>query len=491
MNFQYQPNSNLTQFTSTPGVPTFNQFQTFTLAQQPAQPYIMCIVSMPTQVAPYNAQNSFLGGIPLIVQQQTPVLQTTNSSKQQNYYEQNINNFRQQQQIGHSITPSQNSHIITPQPLYHRQPKQTLSLAGLPAFSNLSLSTISNLSSANGSAFSALKKHQSNQQISINNIQSQNEQINIQSDENKQINQSLQNSIQTQLSANALPLLTNEQSQTDNFEKEEIEIATITDNTRINLTRLHQRAIEKEKLEKLMSDSHSHSDLNGINQEDILPMEDDKSLPDKEQDGNNYSDFDLSFEIDSQAQEENNLEEINQKRQTEQQLNNNNKEEQLIFDSPLQVNRGQTNTSTLSRSNSQEINDYKLVSVTNIQQRKKLEIQAPYSLNDLRRMKSIDQVKILENEFKKNPNWSKSVMRKLSQEIGLKESQIYKWNWDRRQVREKYIEGRLKSMDLPSTIFKITKVLRNSSEDQPDIEIDITNRSAYFKVLKTSSFNEI
>ena len=47
-------------------------------------------------------------------------------------------------------------------------------------------------------------------------------------------------------------------------------------------------------------------------------------------------------------------------------------------------------------------------------------------------MKSLDQVKVLENEFKKSPNWSKELMKTLSQELELKESQVYKWNWDRR-----------------------------------------------------------
>lgn len=74
-------------------------------------------------------------------------------------------------------------------------------------------------------------------------------------------------------------------------------------------------------------------------------------------------------------------------------------------------------------------------------------------------MKSIDQVFILENEFKKNPNWSKDKIKSLSRIMGLKESQVYKWNWDRRNLREKYIEGRLKSMELPSQIFKVTRVM--------------------------------
>jgi uncharacterized protein YneF (UPF0154 family) len=34
-------------------------------------------------------------------------------------------------------------------------------------------------------------------------------------------------------------------------------------------------------------------------------------------------------------------------------------------------------------------------------------------------------------EFDKNPIWSKEKMRELASQLGLKESQIYKWHWDR------------------------------------------------------------
>lgn len=49
-------------------------------------------------------------------------------------------------------------------------------------------------------------------------------------------------------------------------------------------------------------------------------------------------------------------------------------------------------------------------------------------------MKSLDQVKILENEFAKDTQWSKELMKKLATYLNLKESQVYKWNWDRRLV---------------------------------------------------------
>ena len=44
--------------------------------------------------------------------------------------------------------------------------------------------------------------------------------------------------------------------------------------------------------------------------------------------------------------------------------------------------------------------------------------------------KNRDQHLILLNMYQKDPNWDKTTIQKLSDELGLKESQIYKWNWD-------------------------------------------------------------
>ncbi len=47
--------------------------------------------------------------------------------------------------------------------------------------------------------------------------------------------------------------------------------------------------------------------------------------------------------------------------------------------------------------------------------------------------KNKDQSKYLEREYQKNPNWGKVQISKLSRDLRLKESQIYKWNWDMRK----------------------------------------------------------
>lgn len=45
--------------------------------------------------------------------------------------------------------------------------------------------------------------------------------------------------------------------------------------------------------------------------------------------------------------------------------------------------------------------------------------------------KNKEQSVALDAEFDKNPIWSKEKMRELGLQLGLKESQIYKWHWDR------------------------------------------------------------
>lgn len=44
--------------------------------------------------------------------------------------------------------------------------------------------------------------------------------------------------------------------------------------------------------------------------------------------------------------------------------------------------------------------------------------------------KNSAQNKILMSEFQKNPHWSKRKIQQLHERLGLKPSQIYKWNWD-------------------------------------------------------------
>lgn len=40
------------------------------------------------------------------------------------------------------------------------------------------------------------------------------------------------------------------------------------------------------------------------------------------------------------------------------------------------------------------------------------------------------QNKVLMAEFQKDPHWSRGKIQQLHERLGLKQSQIYKWNWD-------------------------------------------------------------
>jgi len=61
--------------------------------------------------------------------------------------------------------------------------------------------------------------------------------------------------------------------------------------------------------------------------------------------------------------------------------------------------------------------------------------------------KNKDQTRILDIEFDKNPIWSKQKMRELGDILGLKESQIYKWHWDRSQTVQKRFQKNLRKIN--------------------------------------------
>lgn len=50
-----------------------------------------------------------------------------------------------------------------------------------------------------------------------------------------------------------------------------------------------------------------------------------------------------------------------------------------------------------------------------------------------RQRKNKEQLKILENEFLKCPDWSRDYIRNISKKLGLRECQVYKWHWDQRK----------------------------------------------------------
>ena len=76
--------------------------------------------------------------------------------------------------------------------------------------------------------------------------------------------------------------------------------------------------------------------------------------------------------------------------------------------------------------------------------------------------KSLDQTLILENEFKKSTVWNKQKMQELAQALDLTISQVYKWNWDRRQSNS-YHYFKLCSTPIKprKQLFSVIKVARD------------------------------
>lgn len=57
-----------------------------------------------------------------------------------------------------------------------------------------------------------------------------------------------------------------------------------------------------------------------------------------------------------------------------------------------------------------------------------------------RKRKSMDQLRVLSQEFKTSIEWDKEMMTRLAKKTGLSEAQIYKWSWDQKkklQVHDK------------------------------------------------------
>jgi len=50
-----------------------------------------------------------------------------------------------------------------------------------------------------------------------------------------------------------------------------------------------------------------------------------------------------------------------------------------------------------------------------------------------RQRKNQEQLGILENEYLKEPDWDRSFILRISDKLGLRVCQVYKWHWDQRK----------------------------------------------------------
>jgi hypothetical protein len=52
-----------------------------------------------------------------------------------------------------------------------------------------------------------------------------------------------------------------------------------------------------------------------------------------------------------------------------------------------------------------------------------------------RKRKSMEQLKLLAEEYKRNPSWNKGTMSEVARRTGLSEAQVYKWGWDQKKKK--------------------------------------------------------
>jgi hypothetical protein len=57
--------------------------------------------------------------------------------------------------------------------------------------------------------------------------------------------------------------------------------------------------------------------------------------------------------------------------------------------------------------------------------------------NSKRMRKSVYQVKILKEEYKRNSSWTKEDMLEVGKKSGLTHYQVYKWYWEQKKSSDK------------------------------------------------------
>eukprot|EP00347_Sterkiella_histriomuscorum_P001796 403370646 len=115
------------------------------------------------------------------------------------------------------------------------------------------------------------------------------------------------------------------------------------------------------------------------------------------------------------------------------------KGQQVVKNQPIVIIRKKTSATTSS---------------TNVSTNEDSNDKSHCSAEENKRRKNKDQVKILQNEYSKQNNWTRPFMNDLAKRTGLKRSQVYKWNWD--QKKKEIEEQKMKMQYYPSEIFQVT-----------------------------------
>lgn len=82
--------------------------------------------------------------------------------------------------------------------------------------------------------------------------------------------------------------------------------------------------------------------------------------------------------------------------------------------------------------------------------------------------KNGEQNKILVGEFKKNPVWQKAKIVELQQRLGLKQSQIYKWNWDMQRKLAENPKNGGSSVSAPELSCNLSGLKGGADDEQDD-----------------------
>lgn len=84
-----------------------------------------------------------------------------------------------------------------------------------------------------------------------------------------------------------------------------------------------------------------------------------------------------------------------------------------------------------------------------------------------RKRKSMDQLKMLAQEFQITAEWDKDKITKLSKKTGLSEAQIYKWSWDQKKKLQLHTKLRSqKDVHLSEIFNKLPEVQLGSSNKE-------------------------
>eukprot|EP00347_Sterkiella_histriomuscorum_P017221 403350218 len=98
------------------------------------------------------------------------------------------------------------------------------------------------------------------------------------------------------------------------------------------------------------------------------------------------------------------------------------------------------------------------------------------------KMKNKTQLKILYSEYQKQSKWSTEKIRALGRLLNLKNVQIYKWYWDRKEEEQMTKKQRMKDLGIEEKIFKITKFIKKSNDQIAEVEV--VNKKIHFQIEK-------